>query len=614
MVRAATNEESMAACWADFSTAGSPEQFYASWLAILCSQVERVRGALVLVASGEANTFAPAAVWPDGGRDMTALGPAAQQSLVERRGIVVPHGAAPDSAQSAGAYVAYPVEVAGALRAAVVLDIAVRPEQELQQVLRQVHWAIAWLVDQFRQQLDQQRERATDRVALANGVVVAALQERRFQAGAMAVTNELALRLACTRVSLGWDQQGSVVLEALSNTASFDRKTRLVRAITDAMDEALDLGLPVVHPAESDDVLLATAHAALAQEGKAIAVLSVPLVAAGRTVGVLTMERTTGAPFDALTIDTCKTVGLLLGPILALQRDNERGAMRRGWDSARDGVRAVFGPGHSGVKLITLVLGALLLFLSLASGQYRVAATTVVEGAVQRASTAPFDGYIAESLVRAGDVVRAGQVLARLDDRDLRLEQDKWASEHAQYLRKYHQAQANHDRAAVSVLGAQADQAQAQLRLAQDKLARTTLVAPFDGVVVSGDLHQLLGTPVEQGKVLFEIAPLDSYRVILKVDERDVAHLAPGQTGELALAGIPGERLRFTAKQITPVSTAEEGRNFFRVEAQMDGGAQRLRPGMEGIGKITVGERKWIWIWTHTLVDWARIALWTWLP
>ena len=120
--------------------------------------------------------------------------------------------------------------------------------------------------------------------------------------------------------------------------------------------------------------------------------------------------------------------------------------------------------------------------------------------------------------------------------------------------------------------------------------------------------------PVEQGKVLFEIAPLDSYRVILKVDERDVAYLALGQTGALALSGMPGERLNFTVKQITPVSTAEDGRNFFRVEAQMEGGVQRLRPGMEGIGKVSVGERKWIWIWTHSLVDWARISLWTWLP
>ena len=62
------------------------------------------------------------------------------------------------------------------------------------------------------------------------------------------------------------------------------------------------------------------------------------------------------------------------------------------------------------------------------------------------------------------------------------------------------------------------------------------------------------------------------------------------------------------------MSTPEEGRNFFRVEAQMDGVTERLRPGMEGVGKVAVGERRLIWIWTHGLVDWLRLAFWTWLP
>ena len=614
MTSAAISEEAAAAYWADFSTAQSPEQFYTSWLGILCTQIEHVTGGLLLIASDQANTFALGAVWPDSSRDMTHLGPTAQQALTERRGVVIPHPGSLTAGVAGGAFVAYPVEVGGVLRGAVVLDTAARPQAELQQVLRLVHWAIAWLVDLFRQQLGQERERAADRMALANAVVVAALQNRRFKPCVLAVTNELALRFGCDRVSLGWDRNGSAVIEAISNTAAFDRKANLSRAIADAMDEALDLGLPVVYPAQGDDRLISAAQAALAAQAKALAVLSVLLVSNGRNLGVLTFERTGGEVFDALGVETCKTLGMLLGPILDLKRDNERGAWRRAWDAWRDGVRALFGPRHSGVKLIALVVAAVVLFLSLASGEYRVAAKTVVEGSVQRAAAAPFEGYIAASFVRAGDLVKKGQVLAQLDDRDLKLEQAKWDAEREQYLRKYRQAQANHERSAMNVLGAQASQAEAQAMLAQDKLSRAQLIAPFDGVVVTGDLHQLLGTPVEQGKVLFEIAPLDSYRVILKVDERDVAYLALGQTGALALSGMPGERLNFTVKQITPVSTAEDGRNFFRVEAQMEGGVQRLRPGMEGIGKVSVGERKWIWIWTHSLVDWARISLWTWLP
>jgi hypothetical protein len=101
---------------------------------------------------------------------------------------------------------------------------------------------------------------------------------------------------------------------------------------------------------------------------------------------------------------------------------------------------------------------------------------------------------------------------------------------------------------------------------------------------------------------------------VLKVDERDIAHVALGQHGELALTGISGPTLPFTVKTITSVSTPQEGRNFFRVEAQLANASARLRPGMEGVGKIVAGERGLLWIWTRTFMDWLRLSLWTWLP
>jgi RND family efflux transporter MFP subunit len=307
-------------------------------------------------------------------------------------------------------------------------------------------------------------------------------------------------------------------------------------------------------------------------------------------------------------------VGLALGPVLALKQDNERGFWLRTQEHGRDTLNMFFGPRHPGAKLIALVLVAGLLFLSLASGDYRVAAKTVIEGAVQRAAVAPFDGYVVESLVRAGDTVRRGQILSRLDDKDLVLEQTRWTAERDQLMGKHRQAFALQDRATMQQVAAQISQIEAQLSLAESKLARASLVAPFDGVVVSGDLSQLLGTPIEQGKVLFEIAPLDAYRVILQVDERDIDDIRIGQSGELALSGLPHQTMAFSVKHITPVTTAQDGRNHFRVEARIDQPSERLRPGMEGAGKINIGERKLIWIWTHSLMDWLRLAFWNWLP
>jgi len=66
--------------------------------------------------------------------------------------------------------------------------------------------------------------------------------------------------------------------------------------------------------------------------------------------------------------------------------------------------------------------------------------------------------------------------------------------------------------------------------------------------------------------------------------------------------------------KVTPVATAQDGRNFFRVEAKLAHAPARLRPGMEGVGKIRVGERRLWWILTHSFSEWLRVQVWSWMP
>ena len=441
-----------------------------------------------------------------------------------------------------------------------------------------------------------------------------ALQHTRLEASALAVVNHLAQQLQCDRVSMGLEINGNVQPLAISHTATFDLRSDLVRGLGDAMDEILDLGVPVQHPAASADELGALAHAEVARELNVQALCSVPLMQEGQTVGALVFERNAGPPFDQRTLLLARTAGELLGPLWMLLRERERSW----WQRQRDALRAlsvgIAGPRYPGAKLLAAVGALLLAVLTFWHVDYRISARTVVEGSQQIAAVAPFDGFVAQALARAGDSVRQGQPLARLDTRDLALESARYSAEREQLLRRYQVAQAVQDRGAMGVITAQIGQAEAQLALVQERLARATLIAPYDGIVVSGDLSQQIGSPVEQGKVLFEVAPAAGYRVILQVDERDIAQVTLGQTGELVLSGLPGQALPLTVRQITPVSTAQDGRNYFRVEAQLDGQAPRLRPGMEGVGKISVGDERLIWVWTHGFTDWLRLALWDWMP
>jgi multidrug resistance efflux pump len=300
--------------------------------------------------------------------------------------------------------------------------------------------------------------------------------------------------------------------------------------------------------------------------------------------------------------------------MLELHRREDRWLPVKAAEACRRVLSHLIGPGHVAMKLTVAALAAIVVFFAVAKGDYRVSATTVIEAAVRRAAVAPFNGYISEAGVRAGDLVRQGQPLAALDDRELRLERLKWASQLEQLVKQYHQAMAAHNSAQVAILAAQVDQAKAQLALIEDQLARTRLLAPFNGIVVTGDLSQSLGSPVERGQVLFEIAPLDAYRVILQMDEREIGDVKVGQRGHLVLSGFPTEHLPLLVRKVTPVSTAREGRNYFRVESELQTTPERLRPGMEGVAKVEVDRRRLIWIWTHQVIDWIRLALWTWLP
>lgn len=605
-----------AQAWSAFATAASDADFCRAWLALQCTAVSGVRAGLLLLRAPGSQAYVPAAVWPDARRDVSYLTEAAERALTARRGSVL--GLEPQEQERIAPdtlHVAYPVEADGEVHGAVVLDVVARPEAQLQGVLRQLLWGAGWLEALLRRQGAGRESRTLERAAAGLDLLQATQQHRELGAAAIALVNELATRVQADRVSVGVMRKGTLKLQAISRTAWFEPNSQLVEAIENAMEEAIDQDAAIALPQPAQArTRVNVAHRDLAARAGAAAVLGVPLASSGRCIGALLLERSDGPAFDADTVLLVEVVGELVAPGLERLVERERWIAGR-WVEQLAALRdRLLGPRSPTLKLGAIVAAAALVFLVFAEGQFRVSARTLIEGATQRAVVAPFESFLAEAHVRAGDRVTAGQLLARIDDRDLQLERVRWASEKEQSERKYRDALARRDRVASRILAAQVGQADAQLALVEEKLARTRLAAPFDGIVVSGDLSQLLGAPLEQGKVLFELAPLDAYRVVLQVDERDIGYVAPAQRGELALAGHTASTLPFTVKTVTSVSTPRDGRNYFRVEAALEEAPPALRPGMEGVGKVTAGEASLAWIWTRTFTDWARIALWSWLP
>jgi hypothetical protein len=98
------------------------------------------------------------------------------------------------------------------------------------------------------------------------------------------------------------------------------------------------------------------------------------------------------------------------------------------------------------------------------------------------------------------------------------------------------------------------------------------------------------------------------------VDESQVADVQPGQHGKLVIAAMPYQDMDFTVTRVTPVSEVKDGRSVFRVEAALAQASPRLRPGMQGVGRIEAGQRLLSWVWTRRIAEQARLLFWQLVP
>ncbi len=431
-----------------------------------------------------------------------------------------------------------------------------------------------------------------------------ALAHADFATAAASAMADLAVLLACERVSLGLCLHQRLRVTTVSGVADLRGRQSAVLHLAQAMEEALDQRSVLVYPLPPGTApSVSLAHAGLAQSNGRLSVCTLPIVGGGQAVGALLFERRDA--FDAAALQLAKDAALFIGPVLALQ--HRAGAtLGARWQK-------VTAKGYSAWRLSALAAALALGVLGAWPTTYRVVATARVEGAVQRVIAAPVDGFVRAVALRPGEAVHAGQVLLQLEDQDLALEREKWQSEIAQLDKQYREALSKDEAAAIVVAGSKLEQARTQLDLAQRQLERTQLKAPFDGVLISGDLSQSIGMPVKRGQELMTVATERAFRIVAEVDEQDIAALRVGQTAQVMFAAL-AQPVAFTVARIAPVASSAEGRNVFEVEGSGAASATTLdatlRPGLRGVAKIEIKPSHIGVVWWHRASLWLRSAFW----
>lgn len=486
----------------------------------------------------------------------------------------------------------------------VSLMLTVRSEEQKKAVLQLLQWGCIWLESLLSNALEEVYQ-ADAILSEAAGII---LLDDPEALTANKLCNAIQKRFHCQRVAFGRIKGLQVRLTGLSEQLKFNKNSEVSRLIELAMEESAEQDSLTQYPPVSESSVVLYHHKELVETAKGKNVVSIPLKSKQGVLGVLLLLRESS--FNAHEIKTLEYLARLtsIGFLKSGSKDKYLPINTR--DSKFNFLNSLIVSGYLKLKLMLLLLIISGVVLSFIETEQKVYAKSDVVGSVQYQIVAPQDGYIDSAEVRAGDNVEKDDVIFTLDSKDLLLEKQRLQSELSKVSRSYQQALAKRERAEVGIALAERSQVQAKLNLINEKLKRAQIRSPIDGLVVSGDLSQKLGAPIEKGQVVFELAPLSGYRVILKVDEHDFARVAIGQSGTLRLAGLPYDPFNVTLTRITAQSEAEEGGNYFRIEADVNATDIAIKPGMQGVTQIVVGKASILWVWAHSTLD--RLRLWFW--
>lgn len=459
---------------------------------------------------------------------------------------------------------------------------------------------------------------AHDAASAALGLYAGVLSATNLAAAAHRLVTQLARDGAYDRVTIALQLAGRTRLLASSELDLSNPQAELAQLLLGALDEAIDQGTALRFPTQTSATSTDTAdwirlEQQRLQQHVGGAVATLPMGIDGAMFGAVCVER-----HRATSIGQDETLRLerllsLAGPALRWMHHGEQPWHQRMRRSMAQGLAGLRQPQRRTTRLLVLGVTAAVAFVALVPLDDAVGGRARIEGGQQRVMSAPSDGFIKTAHVRPGDRVLAGAPLVDLIEEDLQLESDRWHSQLAQHENAYAAAMAKSDRVGAATSFERVNEAIAQLALIEEQRTRGRIVAPFDALVVQGDLSQSIGAPVRQGDTLVTLATTDAFRVIVDIDETDIARVQPGQSGQLVVSSLPWEHQALVVERITPLAKAVEGRNVFEVQTRLAHSApEQLRPGLLGRADLVVGRMPPLWAWSRQVMARARLAWWAW--
>ena len=191
-----------------------------------------------------------------------------------------------------------------------------------------------------------------------------------------------------------------------------------------------------------------------------------------------------------------------------------------------------------------------------------------------------------------GSYINKGELIAQLDD-------DQLAADVNRSEALYEQSLATYNRVKIIVeqkAGSQQDLddalaslkvAEANLELAQARLKKTKIVAPFNGMI--GSRKVSIGSFLRSGDAITELANLNEIRINFSAPERFLSNLKRGSEVIVSSPVYPGHEVKGSIIAIEPIINSDT--RTARIVARVSNPGQKFRPGMSANVSVVLSER-----------------------
>ena len=272
----------------------------------------------------------------------------------------------------------------------------------------------------------------------------------------------------------------------------------------------------------------------------------------------------------------------------------------------------------SRVQKAIFVAIALLLFIP--QFPFRITTEFVLEPGSRLTLRPKVDGKLSEIYVREGDSVRAGQVLARMENTEIEAERNILSNELSLVNSAVRTNEYQYDSLQAARANRERTRLQSELDVADERQRSLKMIAPVDGVIATPELDQKRGEFLEAGEDFCQIVNRATLRARILVHDWDFPDVKPGSPVSLKVEAFPFSTYSGTVEQILPavapdqpISDQEEPlrfgqqlTNYLALIVNVRNPDGLLREGMTGTAKISASSHSLAWITARSSWRWLR--------